>query len=161
MNCSKILDMFYHYSDNDSTEDSMPLLSQIQIWLHIFFCPDCANEVKRYESARRIMRNNFFPSSPRIEDSVMSKIEVDEELSETAPYAIPGGLSTRGWIIAGLIIVVSLGTSFFGLDFQKIADVTGISFLLPFGITAGIVLTSYCVFFIGSHIKELTERFGL
>jgi len=161
MNCSKILDMVYNYSDNDGTEDSMPLLNQIQIWLHIFFCSDCANEVKRYEAARHIMRNNFFPPSPCLEDSVMSKIAVNEELTETVPYAIPGGLSTRGWIIAGLIIVVSLGTSFFGLDFQKIADVTGISFLLPFGITAGIVLTSYCAFFIGSHIKELSERFGL
>jgi len=161
MNCSKISDMIYHYSDNDGTEDSLPLLSQIQICLHTFFCPDCARKIERYETTRHIMRNDFFPPSPCLEDSVMLKIASDEELPETAPYAVPGGLSTRGWIIAGLIIVVSLGTSFFGLDFQKIADETGISFLLPFGITAGIVLTSYCAFFIGSHIKELTERFGL
>jgi len=153
--------MVYHYSGNDGTEDSMPLLSQIQIWLHTFFCRDCADKIQRYEEARHIMRNDFFPPPAHLEDSVMSKIAVDDELPETAPYAVPGGLSTRGWIIAGLIIVVSLGTSFFGLDFQKIADQTGISFLLPFGITAGIVLTSYCAFFIGSHIKELTERFGL
>jgi hypothetical protein len=139
----------------------MPLLIQIQIWLHTFFCQECAFEIERYETARHIMRNSFFPPSPHLEDSIMAKITIDEELSENVPYAIPGGLSTKGWIIAGLIIVVSLGTSFFGLDFQKIADETGISFLLPFGITAGIVLTSYCAFFIGSHIKELTERFGL
>jgi hypothetical protein len=154
--------MVYHYSDNDhETEEPMPLFSQIQIWLHTFSCSECARKIEHYETARRIMHNDFFPPSPHLEDSVMSKIAADEELSENAPYAIPGGLSTRGWIIAGLIIFVSLATSFFGLDFQKIADETGISFLLPFGITAGIVLTSYCAFFIGSHIKELTERFGL
>jgi len=161
MNCSKILDMVYHYSGNDGTEDSTPLLNQIQICLHTFFCQDCAGKIERYETTRHIMRNDFFPPSPCLEDSVMLKIAADDELSENSPYAIPGGLSTRGWIIAGLIIFISLGTSFFGLDFQKIADETGISFMLPFGITAGIVLTSYCAFFIGSHIKELTERFGL
>jgi len=161
MNCSKILDMVYHYSDNDGTEDSMPFLSQIQIWLHTFSCGDCARKIERYEITRHIMRNDFLPSSPCLEDSVMLKIAADDELPENAPYAVPGGLSTRGWIIAGLIIFISLGTSFFGIDFQKIADETGISFMLPFGITAGIVLTSYCAFFIGSHIKELSERFGL
>jgi len=161
MNCSKILDMVYHYSDNDGTEDTIPLLSRIQICLHTFLCLNCARKIERYETTMRIMSRDFFPPSPGLEDPIMSRIASEEELSESTPYAIPGGLSIRGWIIAGLIIVVSLGTSFFGLDFQKIADVTGISFLLPFGITAGIVLTSYCAFFIGSHIKELTERFGL
>jgi hypothetical protein len=35
------------------------------------------------------------------------------------------------------------------------------SYLLPVGITIGIVLTSYGALFIGSHLKELSERFGL
>jgi hypothetical protein len=127
--------------------------------LHTFFCRDCAEKIERLEAARYVMRNSFLPSSPiGIEDSIMKKIELEENIE---PYAVPGGISTKGWVIAGLVIFISLATAFFGLDFQKIAQETGKSFLLPVGITIGIILTVYCVFFIGSHIKELTERFDL
>jgi len=160
MNCSRILDLFYEYSGNDR-EDSMPLLTQIQIWLHTLICPNCAQEIERYEVAREIMREDFFPLSPNLEDSIMARAAAEQEQLEEEIYAVPGGLSTRGWIIAGLVIFISLATSFFGLDFQKIAGESGVSFLLPVGITIGIVLTSYGALFIGSHLKELSERFGL
>ena len=76
-------------------------------------------------------------------------------------FEIPGGLTTRGWVIAGFVILVSLVTAFFGLEFNNIAGEAGKSFMLPMGITIGIVLTSYGALFIGSHLKELSERFGL
>jgi hypothetical protein len=156
------MDMIYHYSGNEyGSEDSIPLLDQIQIGLHTFFCQGCAQQIERFEMTRRIMHIDFFPPSPYLEDSIMTKIAAEEEYTEMSNYAIPGGLSTRGWIITGLIIVLSLTTVFFGLDFQKLANETGMSFLLPIGITIGIVLTSYGAFFIGSHLKELTERFDL
>jgi hypothetical protein len=163
MGCSKILDMFYEYSGNDpGAENSMPLLNQIQIWLHTLVCPNCAQEIERFEVSRSIMCEDFFPYSPGLEDVIMARIAAEEEQTETEEvYAVPGGISTRKWVIAGLIILVSLATAFFGLDFQKIADETGMSFLLPVGITIGIVLTTYGALFIGSHLKELTERFGL
>jgi len=159
MNCSKIMDLVYEYSGSEfAPEDSMPLFVQVQVWLHSAFCPYCAQEIERLEKARNIMRGDFFASSPGLEDSIMAKISEEKDIE---PYAVPGGLSTRAWAIAGLIIFISLATAFFGLDFKKIADETGISFLLPVGITIGIVLTVYCVFFIGSHIREFTERFDL
>jgi hypothetical protein len=166
MNCSKVLDMVYEYSGGDpDREDPMPLLNQIQIWLHTIICPACAQEIERYQVTRDIMREDFFPSSPELEDAIMARIAGEEELNAQEPYAAAdiaaGGLSFRGWAIAGLIILISLATSFFGLDFQKVADETGISFLLPVGITIGIVLTTYGAFFIGSHLKELSERFDL
>jgi hypothetical protein len=154
------MDLVYEYSGSEyAPEESMPLFSQLQVWLHTFFCTDCAEKIERLEAARYIMREDFFSSSPMgLEDSIMEKIALEKDIE---PYAVPGGISTRGWVIAGLIIFISLGTAFFGLDFQKIAHETGKSFLLPVGITVGIILTVYCVFFIGSHIKELTERFDL
>jgi len=159
MNCSKILDLVYEYSGSEfAPEDSMPLFVQIQVWLHSAFCTYCTREIERLEEARNIMRRDFFISSPELEDAIMAKITAEKDIE---PYAVPGGLSTRAWVIAGLIILVSLATAFFGLDFKKIADETGMSFLLPVGITIGIVLTVYGVFFIGSHIREFTERFGL
>ena len=164
MNCSKVLDMVYEYSGGDpDREDPMPLLNQIQIWLHTIICPACAQEIERYQVTRDIMREDFFPSSPELEDAIMARIAGEEEPAQESYGAgvAAGGLSFRGWAIAGLIILISLATSFFGLDFQKVADETGISFLLPVGITIGIVLTTYGAFFIGSHLKELSERFDL
>jgi hypothetical protein len=155
--------MVYHYSGTEhSYEGSMPITGQLHVWLHTAFCPDCAEKIQRLNTAREIMHEDFFPVPPGLEDIIMSRITAEEEQTQTTDsYAVPGGLSTRGWVISGLIILISLATSFFGLDFQNIADVTGMSFLLPVGITIGIVLTTYGVFFIGSHLKELSERFGL
>jgi len=163
MNCSKIMDLVYEYSGGDSgREDSMPLFYQIQIWLHTIVCPACAQEIERYEVTRDILREDFFPPSPELENAIMAKIaEEDIQTEAEESYASAGGFSFRAWAIAGLIILISLATAFFGLDFQKVADVSGISFLLPAGITIGIVLTTYGAFFIGSHLKELSERFGL
>jgi hypothetical protein len=106
------------------------------------------------------MTEDFFPPAPGLEDSIMAKValEIEEEQPQTASV---GGLSTRGWVIAGLIILISLATAFFGFDFKRIVGEMGTSFLLPASITIGIVLTTYGAFFIGSHLKELSERFGL
>jgi hypothetical protein len=161
MNCSRILDMVYEYS-GESGESSMPLYIQFQIWLHTLVCPDCAQEIERFEVARNILSEDFFPVSPGIENSIMAKIENEPDFArEKEPYVIPAGLPTRGWVIAGIIILVSLATVFFGLDFKSIKAESGISFLLPVGITIGTVLTVYGALFIGSHLKELSERFGL
>ena len=158
MRCSKILDAVYEYS----TGEPMPLHLQIQVALHTIFCPNCAQEIERFEVCRDILREDFLPPSPGLEDSVMAMITVEEEQPETEEvFAVPGGLSTRGWVISGVLILVSLSTVYFGFNFNKIALEAGMSFLLPVGITIGIVLTSYGALFIGSHLKELSERFGL
>jgi hypothetical protein len=166
MNCSKILDMACETDDfrtsGSHASGSIPLLNQIQIWLHTLYCPGCARKIERFEDGRTILREDFFPPSPGLEDSIMAMVADEKEHQEMEEsYAVPGGISTRGWVISGIIILVSLATAFFGLDFQKLATETGISFLLPVGITVGIVLTTYGALFIGSHLKELSERFGL
>jgi len=168
MECSKIMDMYYEYSGNDSrgndsnSAGAISLLDQIQISLHTFFCQDCARKIELYESARIIMSHDFFRSAPELEDSIMKRITAEEEIHDTQEILIsPGGFSTRSWVIAGLVLMVSLVTAFFGLEFNYLANESGMSFLLPMGITIGIVLTIYGALFIGSHLKELSERFGL
>jgi len=148
MSCEKILDMVY------AMEDPMPLFTRIRIGLHIIACPDCAQEVERFEVCKDILHNDFFPA-PDLEDTIMAEVAVEEEME------IAGGFSTRGWVIAGLVMLVSLATAFFGLDFNKVALAAGMSFLIPVGITIGMVLTCYGALFIGSHLKEFSERFGL
>jgi len=119
---------------------------------------DWIEKMERYQSAKTIMKEDFFPPSPELENSIMAKIEAEQE---DEVYAVAGGLSTHGWVIAGVAILISLVTVFFGLDFKHLALESGMSFVLPMGITIGIVLTTYGALFIGSHLKELSERFGL
>jgi len=148
MSCERILEKVYEM------DDSMSLLTRIRIGLHIMVCPDCAQEIERFEVCKDILRSDFLPAS-NMEDTVMAEIAAEKEME------MPGGFSTRGWVIAGIIMLVSLATAFFGLNFNKVALAAGMSFLIPVGITIGIALTCYGALFIGSHLKELIERFGL
>jgi len=154
MSCAKILDLVYEQED-------MSLFNRIRVGLHLMVCPDCAQEVERFEVCRDILHNDFMFPEPDLEDSVMSMISDGEEETETCETEVPGGFSIRGWIIAGIVMLVSLATVFFGLEFNKVALIAGMAFTIPIGITIGIALTSYGALFIGSHLKDLTERFGL
>jgi len=156
MSCERILDKVYEYSGDP---DAMPLVTRIRIGLHLLVCPDCAQEVERFEVCRDILHSEFLPPAPDLEDAVMAIISAEENEAEEAE--LPGGFSTRGWIIAGLVMLVSLATAFFGLDFNRVALAAGMSFMIPVGITIGIALTCYGALFVGSHLKEFTERFGL
>jgi len=156
MNCTKIMNMIYE-------DEPMSFSGQIQMGIHTFFCSACAHEIENYQAARTIMKDDFFRSSPNIEDTIMAKLQFEQTEEEQGEYsyANPGGISTRGWVIAGFVLMISLVTAFFGFDFKNLVSEYGMSFILPMGITIGIALTIYCALFIGSHLKELSERFGL
>ena len=159
MNCKKILDTVYE--DHGNFHDSLPLITKIRIYLHLFTCNDCAQKIERYETCRDILKNDFLPPAQSMEDYVMPLILSEEENSAEEKAAVTGGIPLRGWVAAGIIMLLSLATIFFGLDFNTIALNAGISFMIPIGITIGIALSCYGALFIGSHLKELSRRFGL
>jgi len=120
------------------------------------------NRTERFELCNKILSTDFFPPSPGLEDAIMAAVAAEEgKLLEAEAAQWSGGFSTRGWVIAGIVMLVSLATAFFNLDFNRLALDAGRSFLVPVGITTGIALTCYGALFIGSHLKELTERFDL
>jgi hypothetical protein len=148
MNCTKILDLVYEQ------QEDMSLFNRIRVGLHLLVCPDCAQEIERFEVCRDMLQDDFLFLAPDEEAEIAEVIEAfDAE--------VPGGFSIRGWIIAGIVMFVSLATVFFGLEFNKVALIAGMAFTIPIGITIGIALTSYGALFIGSHLKDLSERFGL
>ena len=156
MNCERIMDMVYE-------QETMSLLGRLEIGLHLFLCPDCARKVERFELCQKIMREEFFPLSQGLEDTIMVAIaeEESEETLEAKGATVPGGFSLGGWVFAGLVLLVSLTTIFFGMEFNNIALAAGMSFMIPIGITVGIVLTVYGALLIGSHLKKLSKHFGL
>jgi hypothetical protein len=148
--------------DAFSGEKPFSFLDRLEVAIHVLFCPSCAEKIARLEAAEDLMRTGFFPSAPSLGDAVMSRIM--EEPDRVMPEIVQEGppeLSLRRWVITGFIVLVSLGTAFFGINFEKVAQSQGASFLLPVGLTIGVVITSYGALFIASHLKELTDRFGL
>ncbi|GHV70710.1 hypothetical protein AGMMS49928_19520 [Spirochaetia bacterium] len=155
MNCSALMDKVYE----SLGEEPLSNWDQVRLTVHLFFCPRCTEEYKNLKAAQNTMQTGFFPPSPDFEDALMARI-LDEE-PELEISDAPAGFSFRSWVVIGLIVLVTLSTAFFGSDFTKIADAQGSSFLLPVGLTIGAVLTGYGAFFIASHLKELSSRFGL
>jgi len=160
MSCERILDKVYE-QDDMSLRD-MPFFDRIYVSLHLFVCPDCAEKVRRFELSAEILRDDFLPPSPELENAVMAAIAEDAEAPEAdEAAAFAGGFSFRGWVVAGLGLLVSLTTIFLGMSFNNVAYAAGGSLMIPIGITVGIVLTCYGALFIASHLKRLSQRFGL
>jgi hypothetical protein len=161
MNCHDVMDRVYEFDGNEP----FSFFTQLRIQLHLLHCSRCAGEIERLETARGLMKGSFFPPAPGgLEERIMRSIGLEdqmEELSEAAFKVNGAGVSFRNWVVTGLVILVSLSTSFLGMDFTKVADHWGSSFLLPIGITVGAVVSAYGALFVGSHLKELSDRFNL
>ncbi|MCL2319255.1 MAG: peptidoglycan-binding protein [Treponema sp.] len=154
MDCRTVMDAVYA-AEKDS---SLPVLTQIQIRLHLLFCPVCAREQRNLQIVEEIMKTDFFPPSPEFENVLMKRL-YEEDIEENMDA--PTGFSFRGWVIIGFFVLLSLSSSFFGINFVKIANSEGLSFVLPLGLTIGAIVTCYGALFIGSHLKELSNRFRL
>ena len=155
MDCQTVMETVYE-AEKDSP---LPVLTQIRIELHLLFCPGCARELKNLQHLAEVMKTDFLPPSPDFEESVMEQLYKESETEEQLDA--PAGFSFRLWVIIGFFVLLSLSSSFFGKNFIEIADAAGLSFLLPVGITVGMILTCYGALFIGSHLKELSSRFRL
>jgi hypothetical protein len=155
MTCNEVMEKLY----GSGGEEALPLQLRVRIMAHLFFCGHCAAEARKLALAQRLMAEEFFPPAPSFEDRVMAALYEEAECDEPVSMPDTQAVSFRGWVITGCIIVVSLATSFFGMDFMRIASTVGQSFLLPVGLTVGFIVTGYGAIFIGSHLKELSDRF--
>lgn len=157
MTCRTMMDKLYEALG----ETSLPLLFRLQLGVHLLFCPRCAGEIKKLKTVQELLQTGFFPDSPHFAESVMERIYAEESISTDPDWDTLTGVSFRSWVITGFIVLLSLSTAFFGMDFVKVAATEGSAFLLPLGLTVGGVLTGYGALFIGSHLKELSAWFGL
>ena len=156
--CREAMDDFF----GDGDDEISPLYRRLAVKMHLLLCPSCSQELRQFEICRDLLKSGFFPPSPSLDQKVMEQITMEtvNEISEAFPEA-PGGFSFRTWVIIGFFIFISLTASFVGTDFIEAASISSSSFLVPLGITIGIMLTGYSAFFIGSHLKELSNHFKL
>jgi len=131
-------------------------IDKVMITLHLARCPRCAEEARRLGFLRGFLGGAFFPPAPSL--PVMELLPWDEVCGEAWEE---GGVSTRRWVLTGCFVLLSLGSAFFGMDFVRVAGFHGASFLVPVGITVGVVLTCYGALFIASHLEEFSVRFNL
>jgi len=155
MDCQTVMDTVYEAEK----DNPLPILTQLSIDLHLLCCPDCSGELRNLQRLEEIMEIDFFPASPDFSNRIMERLH--GETSIEVKSAVPAGFSFRGWIIIGFFVLFSLSSSFFGVNFAEIAGAEGLSFLLPVGLTVGVIVTCYGALFIGSHLKELSTRFRL
>jgi hypothetical protein len=148
MNCDKAMDIVYE--EWGGAEAPLPFLTRLGAQLHVFSCPRCAGEAAALKSARSLMREGFATPPPpaELEERIMGRINAEEQ---GAAYQEVPGVSFRSWVVTGFIVLFSLSSSFFWEGAPP----------LPMGITVGAIVTAYGAIFIGSHLKELTERFNL
>jgi hypothetical protein len=155
MDCHTVMEA----ADLSEKDELFPFLTHVRIELHLLFCPECTRELKKLHCLEEIMKTDFIPHCPDFEEPVMECLYEEADLEDKIDA--PAGFSFRGWVLTGFFVLLSLSSSFFGISFGVIANEEGLSFLLPVGITIGIVLTCYGALFIASHLKELSTRFGL
>ncbi|MCL2093691.1 MAG: peptidoglycan-binding protein [Treponema sp.] len=155
--CQSIMEALYE----DEKDHNLPLLAQIRIRLHLVLCPRCSQELKTLEQVKELMTSGFFPPCPDFSEPLMARILEEEALETEEPIYAKPGFSFKLWIIIGFFVLLSLPSSYFGMNYVGLGREEGPSFLLPLGLTIGMVLTCYGAFFIGSHLKQLSDRFRL
>jgi hypothetical protein len=144
MNCGKAMDAVYE----EWGAESLPLFTRLEMRLHLLRCPRCAAEAARLQNARAFMQESLLSPPAELEERIMRSVNAEERGEE---YPEVAGVSFRSWVVTGLIVLLSLSSSFFREGAPP----------LHIGITVGAILTAYGAIFIGSHLKELTERFNL
>ncbi|MDR0389518.1 MAG: hypothetical protein LBH73_05565 [Spirochaetaceae bacterium] len=165
MQCKKSSDVIL---DHDGDEE-LSFLKRLLIDIHLLFCPRCASTARRYRLARHLL--SAYTQDPELEipglelpDIIISDATVADVFGRSREVFEPvssEALSFRRWVISGCVIVISLVVVLFGLDFMGLSTAAGSSLMVPVSVTTGIIISAYSALFIGSHLKELTERFRL
>ncbi|GMO37119.1 MAG: hypothetical protein Ta2F_13290 [Termitinemataceae bacterium] len=184
MKCQKIQD--YLYGMHTRSYDGVPVdfispFDKLRLTLHLLNCPVCSAHKELIKKTHAVIRQNFFEQVPSetsavFADSVMEMIYNRSEQNANETVAIEQSeclmntiddvktddeiISIRAWIITGVLIFLSLFAAYFGVNLLH-TDPQNIKFLLYIGLTVGGVITAYSAIFIGSHLQELSAKFGI
>jgi hypothetical protein len=154
MNCKEYLDRLDASDEfplSGLSRGGLPLDDEQR--LHAAACPACARATGRVQAAITAYRLPDLVSSvdlvPRVRDLIPFL---------PAPRRV---VSMRNWLLAGFLLVLSLGGLPLTGGYRSLAQQYGIGFSLPLILVMSGVLTIYIGLFALSHLDELATRFKL
>jgi hypothetical protein len=154
MNCKEYLDRLDETEESSLgglSEGGFPLDEEQR--LHAAACPACAKATGRVQAAITAYRLPDLVSSvdlvPRIRDLIPFL---------PAPRRV---VSMRNWLLAGFLLVLSLGGLPMTGGYRALSSQYGMGFSLPLILVMSGVLTIYIGLFALSHLDELVTRFKL
>lgn len=159
MTCDRAMDLFMEGNDGER----VPFIRSALARLHLLRCRKCSAEVQRLNRALELMRADFLPKANDSIDPIMAavRMEVAAQAARAVDEDAATPVSTRNWAVGGLFIFASLAVFPLGQASGWLVRLFGSDLTFPIALTLGVVLTAYCALFIGSHLDELSERFGL
>ena len=131
-------------------DGSLPLGARF----HLLRCPSCAAAAAKMDAALRSLREDALPSAPDFSDPIMRAIRL-------LPRPEVDPVSFRDWAIGGAVIFAALGIAPLNASFKWVKTAFGSDFMLPLNIVMGLLIAGYCALFIGTHLKQLTEKANL
>lgn len=139
MRCETFLD---RYDRLDAGERPGPALRA-----HLSACPACRARIEREAAAITAYRTGKAdPRLPILEERVMAAIRLTPR-----PRRV---VLLRDWIVAGLVIALSMALIPLGEEFDLVKEAFGPRYAMPLSLVLGLVLTVYIAVFIGSHLDE-------
>jgi hypothetical protein len=137
---------------------------------HLRSCPNCSSLVLKIDSGLEILSEQTLRRDaerwPEAElrpelfvQSVMARVrEESAAVDEDAPEE--QNLLSR-WIVVGVIILAAIPLSSFSDSLSWLSQLIGSRLDFPLHLVLGLAFTIYALFFIGSHLKELSRRLHL
>jgi len=149
MNCTEFLDRL----DASGGYSSDGFSTDMELRLHAASCPACARLAERMQAA---------VTAYRLPDLV-SSVDLVPRVRDLIPF-LPAPrrvVSMRNWLLAGFLLILSLGGLPLMGGYRALSYQYGTGFTLPFILVMSGVLSLYVGLFALSHLDELATRFNL
>jgi hypothetical protein len=117
--------------------------------VHALRCAACRAEIHRVSRSLSLLRRYQVEPEGEILLSVMAKIRCMPESTDTSPEQ-----SLAGWLVAGLILMVSMFLVPFGEAFDWADTSFGMGFSLPLSLVLGSAMTVYATLFVMTHMER-------
>lgn len=154
MNCTEFLDRLDasdEFPTGGRSRHGLPLDDEQR--LHAATCPSCAKVAEKIQAALVTYRLPDLVSSvdlvPRVRDLIPFL---------PAPRRV---VSMRNWLVAGFLLLLSLGGLPLTGGYRALSSQYGMGFSLPLILVLSGALTIYIGLFALSHLDELATRFKL
>lgn len=131
---------------------------------HIRHCPYCSSMAHRLDGGMEILVERTLRPATGLSQDVFIQSVMARVRQESAPFneeAAEEQNPLMRWIVVGVIILAAIPLSSFSDSLSWLSQLFGSRLDFPLHLVLGLAFTIYALFFIGSHLKELSRRLHL